>query len=72
MPYCYLLSGEQKVNQEINILTNTINNFAVLGYLLFGVLMNFTSVGLLWSYVLLIMLGLFLLNGLPSRIQRQE
>ncbi|HBB37509.1 MAG: hypothetical protein UX02_C0006G0011 [Candidatus Moranbacteria bacterium GW2011_GWC1_45_18] len=72
VPYSYMLQKEQAVSGKISILTNSTNNYSVLGYLLFGILMNFTSISIFWSYGLIILLGLFLLNGLPSRIQREE
>lgn len=69
IPYNYMLQKEQTGAGKVGILTNATNNFSVLGYLLFGILMNFTPVGIFWSYGLLVLLGLFLLNGLPVRIQ---
>ena len=71
VPYNYMLQGEQAKSGKAGILTNATNNYSVLGYLLFGILMNFTSIGILWSYSLLIVLGLILLNGLSSRIRSE-
>lgn len=71
VPYNYMLQGEQAKSGKIGILTNATNNFSILGYLLFGILMNFTPVGIFWSYGLLVSLGFFLLNGLPAKIQRE-
>jgi hypothetical protein len=64
-----MLQGEQATSGKVGIVTNVTNNYSVLGYLLFGILMNFTSIGILWSYILVIFLGLFMLVGLPKRIQ---
>jgi len=71
IPYNYMTQGEQATIGKSGILTNTVNNYSVIGYLLFGTLMNFTNIGSNWSYFLLVLLGLFLLNGLPKRL-RQE
>lgn len=69
VPYNYMLQKEQSKSGKIGIITNVINNYSILGYLFFGILMSFTSIGILWSYLLLVVLGLILLNGLPKRIQ---
>ena len=66
-----MLQGEQAKSGKIGILTNATNNYSVMGYLLFGILMNFTTFGVLWAYVAIILLGLFLLNGLAGRIQEE-
>ncbi|MFA5829665.1 MAG: hypothetical protein WC843_04175 [Candidatus Gracilibacteria bacterium] len=71
IPYNYMLQGEQAKSGKIGILTNATNNYSVMGYLLFGILMNFTTFGVLWAYVAIILLGLFLLNGLAGRIQEE-
>lgn len=69
IPYNYMLQGEQAKSGGVGVLAGVTNNFSVLGYLLFGILMNFTPVGIFWSYGLLVLLGLFLFYGLPTRIQ---
>jgi hypothetical protein len=71
VPYNYMFQGEQAKTGKVGILTNTINNYSIIGYLLFGSLMNFTSIGIVWSYVLLVSLGLLFLNGLPHRIMKE-
>lgn len=71
LPYNYLLQKEQVETHKISILTNVTNNYAVLGYLLFGIIMNFTNISVIWSYLLLACLAIFLLWKLPSRLQRE-
>ena len=72
IPYTYIMQGEQSKSGRIGILTNTINNYSIFGYLLFGILMNFTEVQIYWAYVAILLLGLLMLNGLPNRIKCEQ
>ena len=69
VPYNYMLQAEQAKTGKIGILTNVVNNYSVLGYIIFGLIMNFTSISIVWAYVVLIVIGVFLLNGLPERLR---
>ena len=69
VPYSYMLQGEQAKTGRVGVLTSVINNYSVLGYLIFGSIMNFTSVPIIWAYLVLIGFGAFLLNGLPKKLR---
>lgn len=63
IPYNYMLQKEQAKSGKIGMLTNITNSYSVLGYLLFGILMNFTNINIYWSYSLLVFLGLIFIGN---------
>lgn len=69
VPYNYMLQGEQSRTGKVGILTNVVNSYSVFGYIAFGLIMNFTSLPIIWAYLILVVLGIFLLNGLPKRFR---
>lgn len=69
VPYTYMLQREAATTGRVNPLTNATNNFAVLGYPVFGSLANFTAAPIYIGVIATSVVAVFLLIGLPSRIR---
>ncbi|MFC1600590.1 hypothetical protein ACFL25_00760 [Patescibacteria group bacterium] len=67
-----MLQGEQATAGKVNLLTNTVNNYAIFSYLIFGGLLNFTNASTNLAYIVIILVGLFFYHGLPARILGQD
>lgn len=67
-PYNYLLGAEQARTGRVNLMTNVVNNFVIVGYLIFGLLMNYFVLPEYTGYTILLLVGLYFYRGLPQRL----
>ncbi len=71
-PYQYnAIKGEMVTDGDTNNLSNrtnnAVNNYSVIGYFVFGIIANFTNLPILYAYIPVILIGIFLSNGLLKK-----
>jgi len=68
-PYNYILGAESAKTGKVGLMTNVVNNYAIEGYLLFGLIRNFTSMPASIAYIALAIFATYpFYYKLPERL----
>jgi len=68
-PYSYMIGAEESMGGRVNLIINVVNNYSIVGYLLFGILKNFTNLPTFVDYLALLILGMIFYHDLPRQLR---